>query len=354
MAQNISTSENQTLLKDAVSLIPSWYRENRRMLPWRADPSPYHCWIAEIMLQQTRIEAVIPYYHRFLDELPDIAALAAVSEDRLMKLWEGLGYYSRARNLKKAAVIVSERFSGSLPASFSELKQLPGIGDYTAGAISSIAFGLPEPAVDGNVLRVLMRLFACAEDISAPALKKDIVMMLRAEYPSGVSSSLLTEGLMELGETVCLPNTLPRCEVCPLRFACKAHQAGEELLYPFIPTKKARRIEEKTVLLLHCRGHFAIRKRTENGLLSGLWEFPNLNGLLSPEEIKELLQPEEVIPCGGSRHIFTHVEWHMIGYRLDLKEETPQYLWKTPEEIREGYSLPTAFRFYQNQLNSFL
>ena len=214
--------ENTQRLSDAVSLILDWYSLSRRPLPWRQDPTPYHTWIAEIMLQQTRIEAVIPYYERFLRELPDVPALAAVSEDRLLKLWEGLGYYSRARNLKKAAMLLMEHYGGALPASAAELRKLPGIGDYTAGSISSISFGLPEPAVDGNVLRVMTRLFACADDIAAPATKRAVTELLRAHYPTGEAAALLTEGIMELGETVCLPNGAPFCDRCPLRGLCLA------------------------------------------------------------------------------------------------------------------------------------
>ena len=221
--------ENTERLPDAVSLIPEWYSAGRRLLPWRQDPTPYHTWIAEIMLQQTRIEAVIPYYERFLRELPDVSALAAVPEDRLLKLWEGLGYYSRARNLKKAALLLMEHYGGELPASAAELRKLPGIGDYTAGSIASISFGLPEPAVDGNVLRVMTRLLACADDIAAPATKRAVTELLRAHYPSGDDAALLTEGIMELGETVCLPNGSPLCERCPLRGLCLAHQEGKEL-----------------------------------------------------------------------------------------------------------------------------
>ena len=353
MTGHVRSAQNEALTKEAVPLITAWYQENRRMLPWREVPSPYHSWIAEIMLQQTRIEAVIPYYKRFLSELPDVRALAEVSEDRLLKLWEGLGYYSRARNLKKAAEIIMKNYAGFLPASFPELRKLPGIGDYTAGAISSIAFGLPEPAVDGNVLRVLMRLFACEEDITAPSLRRDVTALLRSEYPNGEEAALLTEGLMELGETVCLPNAKPRCLHCPLCNICKAHLSEEEMLYPFIPPKKPRRIEEKTVLLLCCSGRYAIRKRTEKGLLCGLWEFPNIEGKASPKEIKSLLHPEDILPCGDSRHIFTHVEWVMTGYRLNMKEEISGFIWKTPEEIAADYSLPTAFRYYQRQLNCF-
>ena len=331
-------------------MISEWYAASRRLLPWREEPSPYHTWIAEIMLQQTRIEAVIPYYTRFLNELPDIPALAAVPEDRLLKLWEGLGYYSRARNLKKAAVVAVEQYGGKLPASASELRKLPGIGDYTAGAIASIAFGLPEPAVDGNVLRVLTRLLASSEDIMQQATKRRFTELLRSHYPAGEAAALLTEGIMELGETVCLPNGLPRCSSCPVRNFCAAHLAGEELSYPVKAAKQARRIEEKTVLLLHCGSHYAIRKRPDTGLLAGLWEFPNLDGKRNPEDLHALYPGCAVRATGSAKHIFTHVEWHMTGYFLECAEELPGFLWKTPQEIEEACSLPTAFRYYQKKL----
>ena len=347
--------ENTQRLPDAVSLILDWYSLSRRPLPWRQDPTPYHTWIAEIMLQQTRIEAVIPYYERFLRELPDVPALAAVSEDRLLKLWEGLGYYSRARNLKKAAMLLMEHYGGALPASAAELRKLPGIGDYTAGSISSISFGLPEPAVDGNVLRVMTRLFACADDIAAPATKRAVTELLRAHYPTGEAAALLTEGIMELGETVCLPNGAPFCDRCPLRGLCLAHLAGEELSYPVKTAKKPRRIEEKTVLLLRCGARFAIRKRPGSGMLAGLWEFPNADGRLTEEAVLALASgweaaPRRAEPFGRAKHVFTHVEWHMTGFLVDCDSESPFFLWKTPEEISRDYSLPTAFRAFQKKI----
>ena len=341
---------NNDILAAALPLITEWYAAGRRLLPWRTDPSPYHTWIAEIMLQQTRIEAVIPYYTRFLSELPDIPALAAVPEDRLLKLWEGLGYYSRARNLKKAAVMAVEQYGGELPASAADLRKLPGIGDYTAGAIASIAFGLPEPAVDGNVLRVLTRLLASREDVLQQATKRRFTELLRSHYPQGEAAALLTEGIMELGETVCVPNGLPRCGSCPVRRLCMAHLAGEELSYPVKAAKKERRVEERTVLLLDCRGRYAIRKRPDSGLLAGLWEFPNREGNLSPEALRDLYPGCDVRSAGSAKHIFTHVEWQMTGYFLDCSEELPGYVWKTPEEIQASYSLPTAFRTYQKKL----
>ena len=216
------------IIEQALPRIADWYALSRRVLPWREEPTPYRVWISEIMLQQTRIEAVIPYYRRFLAELPDVAALAAVEEDRLLKLWEGLGYYSRARNLKRAAEMVMRDFGGELPHTAAALRTLPGIGDYTAGAIASIACGEPEPAVDGNVLRVLSRLLENGGDVLSPAVKKSVTTLLREHYPRGEAAALTTEGLMELGETVCIPNGAPKCELCPWQSLCRAHQNGTE------------------------------------------------------------------------------------------------------------------------------
>ena len=348
--------ENTERLPEAVSLLIEWYSANRRLLPWRQDPTPYHTWIAEIMLQQTRIEAVIPYYERFLREIPDISALAAIPEDRLLKLWEGLGYYSRARNLRKAARILMERFNGVLPASTEELKKLPGIGDYTAGSIASISFGLPEPAVDGNVMRVMTRLLACPDDIGAPAARREMTKLLRSYYPEGDEAALLTEGIMELGETVCLPNGFPLCPGCPLRGLCLAHELGAELRYPVRAAKKPRRIEEKTVFLFRCGSRFAIQRRPGSGLLAKLWEFPNEEGRLSPEEACAAagamgIAAEHAEALREAVHIFTHVEWHMTGYLIDCPEESPCFVWKTPEEIARDYSLPAAFRAYRKKIS---
>ena len=348
-------NEYNKLISQAVSGILLWYPSVRRPLPWRREPSPYHTWVAEIMLQQTRIEAVIPYYYRFLRELPDIPALAIVPDDRLLKLWEGLGYYSRARNLKKAAVLLLEQYGGSLPASVAELRKLPGIGEYTAGAIASIAFGLPEPAVDGNVLRVIMRLLACPDDIADTGTKHAVQELLRARYPGGEGAALLTEGLMELGETVCLPNGIPRCEQCPFNAFCTAHRTGRELAFPVKSAKKPRRREEKTVLLLRCGNRFAIRRRPGTGLLAGLWEFPTLDGRLSEEAVLLYagalkLPVLKALPCGSSKHIFTHVEWEMTGFSLLCGAEHPDFLWRTAEEIALEFPLPTAFRPWQKKI----
>ena len=342
------------LLRESAALLIPWCRERRRDLPWRRDASPYRVWISEIMLQQTRIEAVIPYYERFLAELPDAAALAAVPDDRLMKLWEGLGYYSRARNLKKAAQLVTDVYGGELPRSAAELRKLPGVGDYTAGAIASIACGEPEPAVDGNVLRVVMRLTACGDDVLSQKTRRCVSDALRAVYPRGEAAGLLTEGLMELGETVCLPNGAPLCGSCPLKELCLARREGREEELPRRSPKKERRIEEKTVLLLRCGERYALRRR-EKGLLAGTWEFPNLPGKQDAQRVRAALAEqglpaEEIRPCGESKHVFTHVEWHMTGYSAVVSAQSGECEWKTPEEIRAGCAIPTAFKAYLKQI----
>lgn len=335
------------IIEQALPRIADWYALSRRVLPWREEPTPYRVWISEIMLQQTRIEAVIPYYRRFLAELPDAAALAAVEEDRLLKLWEGLGYYSRARNLKRAAEIVVRDYGGELPHTAAQLRTLPGIGDYTAGAIASIACGEPEPAVDGNVLRVLSRLLENSGDILSPAVKKSVTALLREHYPSGEAAALTTEGLMELGETICIPNGAPKCELCPWRSLCRAHQNGTEEKFPVKAPPRPRRIEERTVLLLRWGNRWAIRQREKKGLLAGLWEFPNELGAVTEEELRARFpQAERIAPCGSARHVFTHVEWRMEGWLLDLRKPLPGLTWETAEEIRSRYSIPTALKAY--------
>ncbi len=338
---------DREIIEQALPRIADWYAGARRPLPWRLSPTPYHVWISEIMLQQTRIEAVIPYYERFLSELPDIPALAEVDENRLLKLWEGLGYYSRARNLKKAALLICERHGGELPASAEELRKLPGVGDYTAGAIASIAFGLPEPAVDGNVLRVISRLLADGRDVLEPSVRRETAALLRGSYPSGEKAALVTEGLMELGETVCVPNAEARCGSCPLSPLCRARAEGEPERYPLRSAPKARRVEERTVLLLRCDGKTAIRRREEKGLLAGLWEFPSLEGFRTEDELRALYPHAlSITPCGGARHLFTHVEWRMRGFLIELPQETADLIWEHPETIRAGYSVPTALKSY--------
>ncbi len=325
-------------MEDFSRPLVDWYKESARALPWRENVTPYRVWVSEIMLQQTRIEAAREYFERFTAAFPTVEALAAAPEDAVLKLWEGLGYYSRARNLHKCARVVCEQYGGRFPADAAALRALPGIGDYTAGAIASIAFGLPEPAVDGNVLRVLARMECFSESIGSDKVKKQFREALRGIYPAGECGAF-TAGLMELGETVCTVGT-PDCGVCPIASYCAAHRVGEETLYPVQPEKKPRRIEHRRVLLLLCGETVAVRRRPDKGLLASLWEFPND---LSPDA------PEGGEPCGEAVHIFSHVEWHMRGYIVRCREKSPEYIWVTKPE-REALAMPTAFRFYRKVL----
>ena len=311
------------------------------------------------MLQQTRIETVIPYYLRFLRRAPDVADLAAVPDDELMKLWEGLGYYSRVRNLKKAAGIVMEEYGGELPRTADLLRRLPGIGDYTAGAIASIACGEPEPAVDGNVLRVLARLTESADDVTKEKTRRTAAEQLRRIYPSGRPAGLLTEGLMELGELVCIPNGVPLCSRCPWKELCLCQTHGTVDRYPVRAEKKERRKEELTVLLLEREGTFALCRRPPSGLLAGLWQIPNVPGILTRDEVLLAvaglgLIPERCRPAGHSRHLFTHVEWYMTGWHIRCRRTEDDaengLFWFSPEEIRTGVALPSAFRTWREKI----
>ena len=328
------------------ALLP-WYREHRRDLPWRRDKEPYHVWLSEIMLQQTRVEAVKGYYVRFLDALPDVAALAACEDDRLHKLWEGLGYYSRVRNLKKAALQIMELHGGVFPHDYEAIRKLPGIGDYTAGAISSICFDAPRAAVDGNVLRVISRLTEDATPIDLPARKKEVTAALEAVYPAEAGE--FTQALMELGATLCGPNWAPRCESCPCRSFCGGASHGTAEQYPVKLPKKGKREEERSIFILSCDGMYALEKRPETGLLAGLWQFPNAAGRLQTEQALETvekmgLRPREITKIIERKHIFTHIIWKMQGIYLEVAERSGNFHWLTAAEIRETAALPTAFR----------
>ncbi len=337
----------------------SWYGENKRSMPWRDDPTPYHVWLSEIMLQQTRIEAAKAYYERFIQALPDVEALAQVSEDELLKLWEGLGYYNRARNLQKAARIIVERYEGRLPADYGLLMELPGIGSYTAGAVASIAYGVPAPAVDGNVLRVTMRWLGCRDDISRGAVRKEMERSIMAVIP-GNRPGEFNQALMELGEVVCIPNGMPLCGQCPAAEHCAALASGRQTEFPVKPEKRARRIEKKTILVLEWDGKLLIRRRPETGLLAGMWEFPVMEGHLTMPQLREIIQERgaEVVKLErmeSGKHIFSHVEWHMRGYRIALlgtdgQEFTSTSVWADRAELQGTYAIPAAFRSFLNQL----
>ncbi len=334
---------------EIVHLLLDWYDVNARLLPWRDDPTPYRVWVSEIMLQQTRVEAVMPYFERFLRVLPTVQALAEADEELLLKLWEGLGYYNRVRNMQKAAKIIVEQYGGALPASPQQLQKLPGIGVYTSGAIASIAFQHKTPAVDGNVLRVLSRLTSSHRDISDNNVKKETGTALAAILPDRVGD--FNQALMELGAMICLPNGAPKCPQCPLAQLCLAHLQGIEETLPIKSIKSKRRIEYRTVLLAICDGKIAINKRPSTGLLACLWEFPSLEGSLSDCEIRKYLTDRgwpalSVEKAGAAKHVFTHLEWHMTGYLIRLAEKNIAWTWVSPEELTEQYSIPSAFRAY--------
>ena len=340
-----------------------WYDKNRRILPWREEPTPYRVWVSEIMLQQTRVEAVKPYFERFMRQLPDIAALADVPEEKLLKLWEGLGYYNRARNLKQAAGQILDEYGGRMPDTYEELLKLKGIGSYTAGAIASIAYGRAVPAVDGNVLRVTARLRCDERPISdagvKEAVERDLAKVIPVERPGDFN-----QAMMELGACVCIPNGAPLCGECPLSGLCMAHAAGRETEYPKKARKKERTVEDRTVLIVRDGNRAAVRKRPDRGLLAGMYELPSLAGFRTAEEVTAYLADNgikalRILPLEDAKHIFTHREWHMKGYmvRVDELEGRPpgkdikDWIYIEPEETGEKYPIPSAFGAYAKYLS---
>lgn len=340
----------------------AWYHQNRRQLPFREDPTPYHIWVSEIMLQQTRVSAALPYYHRFTERLPTVAALAACSEDELHKLWQGLGYYSRARNMQKAAQLLMAQHGGQLPGSFTELLALPGIGEYTAGAIASIAFGLPHVAVDGNVLRVFSRLLACTDDVSLPKTKKNLAAQVQAQQPSHAPGDY-NQALMELGALVCTPGT-PHCGGCPLAALCQGFAQGIAASLPMLPPKKPKTELPLCLLILHSpEGQVLLHRRPARGLLAGLYEPLALPGAFTKGEAQmqlEALFPgsvlQEALPT--AKHVFTHRVWQMYGWQGQLALGCPlppggAFLLASAQQVQETYALPGAFKAYLPWLNGF-
>ena len=368
-----------------------WFHSEKRALPWREEPTPYRVWVSEIMLQQTRVEAVKPYFERFVAALPDVRALARADENTLMKLWEGLGYYSRARHLQSAARLICSDHGGKIPARFDDLLTLPGIGRYTAGAVASIAFGERRPAVDGNVLRVIMRLLACPADILKESTKRAVEEALIARLPENAGD--FNQALMELGALVCLPRGAARCPSCPLERLCLAKEANLQAELPQKTPPKRRRTEKLTIFLLSKNGKIALEKRPAQGLLAGLWGFPAMEGHLKKKEAEEALQAIGLIPAKlhalpAAQHIFSHITWQMVGWHVELAEtssdepsaatksspastkateantppaslrlheatapydaqtKTPPLLWATAQEIADIYSVPAAYRSY--------
>ena len=349
-------------------LLLHWYQENKRSLPWRDTGNPEDVWISEIMLQQTRVEAVKDYFVRFRTALPTVAAIAACPDEQLLRLWEGLGYYTRARNIKKCAQVLLRDYGGELPVDPLELKKLPGIGPYTAGAIASIAYNVPVPAVDGNVLRVFSRLTACADDIMEPAVKQafterlqDLLWQLVYTDRKTFPVADFNQALMELGALICIPNGAPNCERCPLAAQCDAHRLGIETELPHRAPKKPRRVEVRTVLVLRDGERFYVQQRPSKGLLAGMYEFPGLPGALSEEEVLQAVDargftPLRILSLPAFQHVFTHIEWHMSAFEVQIaeplsavsahrnrKENAREGIFVTRTEL-EKLALPSAFR----------
>ncbi len=377
-------------LEQLVEPLLSWFSANARSLPWREEPTPYRVWVSEIMLQQTRVEAVKPYFERFMRRLPDVQALAECPEDELLKLWEGLGYYNRVRNMQKAAIQIMENYGGVIPSDYDELLTLKGIGNYTAGAISSIAYGKVAPAVDGNVFRILTRVSGDDTDITKPAFRKIVEQEVCKIIPAGADSTppakqsctapqppsddrtctatqpssanrpgRFNQALMELGATVCLPNGMPLCEQCPWNEMCVARREGRIAELPVKSKAKPRRIEKRTVFIIRDGEKIAIRKRPENGLLAGLYELPNFLGEFSQDEalekVKEMsLSPIRIEKLGEAKHIFSHIEWQMTGYMIRVEElegQKENLLFVEAEDSQKKYAIPSAFAAYAKYMN---
>lgn len=343
-----------------------WFSLHARVLPWREEPTPYRVWVSEIMLQQTRVEAVKPYFERFIKRLPDVETLAECPEDELLKLWEGLGYYNRVRNMKKAAIQMIDDYAGKLPADYEELLKLKGIGNYTAGAIASIAYQIPVPAVDGNVLRVMTRVTADSSDIMKQSFRTLVERKLRSVMQEMKTPGAFNQALMELGATVCVPNGAPLCEQCPWKEVCLAKKEGKIEGIPVKSKAKERRIEKRTVLVIRDAEKVAIRKRPDHGLLAGLYELPNLEGSYSPDEVAELVKKMNLFPIRiqkleNATHIFSHIEWQMEGYMVLVEEAgfSDRKEMQTKEDLlfvdakssQETYAIPSAFAAYAKYMN---
>ena len=346
--------------------LTAWFSANKRDLPWRENPTPYRVWVSEIMLQQTRVEAAREYYLRFLSALPAVEDLAACDEETLMKLWEGLGYYSRARNLHKTAKIVCEEYGGKFPSDEKSLRALPGIGDYTVGAIRSIAFGLPAPAVDGNVLRVCARLSADGTEISDENFKARLKALLAPAYPKTPQGcSDFTQALMELGALVCTPRS-PACGECPLSAMCIAHACGAEAEYPVLPEKKPKREENIYAFVISTERGIAFRKRN-TGVLRGLNEFPSKTvdfgddsgadgGTDENARALRILKEQgvsgaKILKKHRYTHIFTHVKWNVTAFTVTA--ESAPFEAASAEKLRETVAFPTAFRRCLDYLGDF-
>ena len=341
---------------EATELLVGWYQQNRRDLPWRENCDPYRVLVSEIMLQQTRAETVKPYFHRFLETLPTVEALAACDEATLLKLWEGLGYYSRVRNLQKAARAVVERHGGVIPADFDALLALPGVGRYTAGAVASSAYGIPVPAVDGNVLRVLARLLGDDTDVLSATAKANAERALAPHVPAERAGDF-TQSLIELGAMICTPGEHPKCEDCPLRLLCVAEREGRQGELPVRLPKTKRRLEKRTVLVIRQEGRVALRRRPAEGLLGGLYEFPCLPEWVDEEDVHAYLAElgvavDGIASLGEAKHLFSHIEWRMQGYLVTASPRgegntVSDWVWASRTELEKTYPLPSAYSAYR-------
>ena len=346
-------------LFDLPQRIVGWYRENRRRLPWREEVSPYRTLISEIMLQQTRVEAVKPYFERFLSAFPDVYALADADDELLYKCWEGLGYYSRARNLKKCAREICDRFGGVIPSETSDLLSLSGIGPYTAGAVAAFAYGKPVAAVDGNVLRVPARITAEPGDVLSPAVKQKLTVLTSELVPTDAPSDF-GQGLIELGALICLPNRPPKCDMCPVRDLCRGYAEGIAEKLPVRTKKAERKLDRRTVLLIRSGTRTLLHKRPTRGLLAGLWEFPNYSGGFSEKEALDAVRslgfdPIRIRPLEPAKHLFTHIEWQMTGYAILVAEpdfSLPEgYEMPETEDLTSRYAIPSAFFAFTRRLS---
>ena len=342
------------MLANIVEPLLEWYDQNARVLPWREEITPYRVWVSEIMLQQTRVEAAKPFFERFIRALPTVQALAECEEDKLLKLWEGLGYYNRVRNMQIAARTMVEQYAGQVPREYEQILALKGIGSYTAGAISSIAYHIPVPAVDGNVLRVISRLVASYEDILKASVKKKMEKEIKEIIPVN-RPDIFNQALMELGAMICIPKGMVKCELCPLEKICQAREKGIVQELPKKTPKKARRIEKRTILVIRDDNKVVIQKRPSKGLLSGLYELPNVEGHYSQDEVLAYLKEKQLAPIriqelGKSKHIFSHIEWQMIGYVIKVEEVIEcgdaKFHFIDVKKAEADYVIPAAFGTY--------
>lgn len=347
-------TKHAEILNEITAPLLTWYRANKRDLPWRDKDNAYYTWVSEIMLQQTRVEAVKPYFQRFIERLPDVRALAECPEEELLKLWEGLGYYNRVRNMQITAKEVTERYDGKLPDSYGLLLQLKGIGNYTAGAIASIAYGIPVPAVDGNVLRVISRITESRQDIMKQSVRHQTEELLEEILPKDQPGDF-NQALMELGAVVCVPNGTAKCDICPAAFGCMAYRNGTVEELPVKAAKKKRTIEKRTVLVIQDGDKTALQKRPETGLLAGLYELPNTEGHKSREEVLQMvsdlgLEALYIEELTDAKHIFSHIEWQMIGYRIRVaaleSNKGQPFIFSEKRQTEKKYAIPSAFRAY--------